>query len=99
MMDTCDDGHEQVCFVATGCPACEVGTDMQYDLDSAQERIDELEGLLQFSDSDAKTAKYVNEGICARFKFSNQRTDLILGKNKKEKDDTTRTGGQYTEAG
>lgn len=28
----------------------------------------------------SRTRKFVNTGICARFKFSNQRTNLILGK-------------------
>jgi tRNA nucleotidyltransferase (CCA-adding enzyme) len=33
-------------------------------------------------DVNPKTRKFVNAGICARFKFSNERTDFILDKHK-----------------
>jgi tRNA nucleotidyltransferase/poly(A) polymerase len=40
--------------------------------------------LLSNVNSNAKVAKFMNSGICQRFKFSNDRTDFILDKQKKK---------------
>lgn len=40
--------------------------------------------LLSSTNGNQRIARYINTGICARLKFSNDRTDLILDKHKKK---------------
>ena len=41
-MNLCSDGHEEVCYEARTCPACEAIQAMQNDIDDKDNRIKEL---------------------------------------------------------
>lgn len=38
--------------------------------------------LLQYTEDNKQVARYINSGICLRLKFSNDRTEVIIGKKK-----------------
>ena len=45
-------------------------------------RVDDITGELVLTNNNHARTKFINEGICSRFKFSNKRKNIILGKEK-----------------
>ena len=45
-------------------------------------RVDDITGELVLTNNNHARTKFINEGVCSRFKFSNKRKNIILGKEK-----------------
>ena len=46
-MNLCSDGHEEVCYEARTCPACEAIQEKQNDIDDRDTKIKDLQGQVE----------------------------------------------------